>query len=352
MGWFDQEHHSPIRGRGTPVNPPNRWEPLYYEQDPTDGAPQTRFFKDPSRSILSYNESPDVGFEVSLNPYRGCEHGCIYCYARPTHEYLGFSCGLDFETKILVKEKAPELLRRELSSPRWKPQAIALSGVTDPYQPIERHLKLTRRCLKVLVEFCNPVVVVTKSALVTRDLDFLQELARYGASAVFLSVTTLRGELSRTLEPRAPQPSLRLAAIETLAKAGVPVGVLIAPVIPGLTDQEIPSILKVASRAGARFAGYGLLRLPHGVGTLFEHWLAQYLPERKGKVLSRLRSLYGGRLSDARFGVRRKGQGNFAEQIEMLFFLSCRREGLKERGPKLSSASFRKPSGVQLLLFE
>jgi DNA repair photolyase len=351
------EHLSPKHGRGAPANPPNRFEPLWYSHDPEgsdpeDPAIETQFFKDTSRSIISYNDSPDVGFDASINPYRGCEHGCIYCYARPTHEYLGFSAGLDFESRILVKEDAPALLRRELSSRRWKPQVLAISGVTDPYQPIERRLQLTRRCLQVLVDFRNPVVIITKNHLVTRDADLLGELARHGAARVFLSVTTLDGRLQRVLEPRASHPSRRLAAIEALSQAGVPTGVLVAPVIPGLTDHELPSVVAAAAQAGARSAGYVTVRLPHGVGPLFEQWLTQHFPERKEKVLQRIRAIRGGKLNDPRFSSRMRGEGLFAEQIESLFALACRKAGIDGRGPSLSSAAFRVPSNAQLSLFE
>ncbi|MBI2881116.1 MAG: PA0069 family radical SAM protein [Candidatus Tectomicrobia bacterium] len=345
-----------VRGRGAGENPPNRFESLSYdwERDETNlevPAPGTCFFKDSTRSILSCNESPDVGFEASLNPYRGCEHGCVYCYARPTHEYLGFSAGLDFETKILVKEDAPGLLRKALSSPRWRPQVVAMSGVTDPYQPVERRLALTRRCLEVFLGFRNPVVIVTKSHLVTRDIDLLAGLARCQAAAVYLSVTTLDGRLSRIMEPRASRPARRLAAIEALARAGVPVGVLVAPVIPGLTDHEIPSIVAASARAGARFAGYVELRLPYGVGGIFERWLARHLPEAKEKVLNRVRAIRGGRLNDPRFGHRMRGSGVFAEQTAALFRVACRRAGVEGRCPALSTAAFRRPCGDQLSLF-
>jgi DNA repair photolyase len=351
------EHPAPQRGRGAPVNPPNRFEPLWYSRDPEwsdpeDPALDTQFFKDTSRSIISYNDSPDVGFDASINPYRGCEHGCVYCYARPTHEYLGFSAGLDFESRILVKADAPELLHRELSSPRWKPQALAISGVTDPYQPIERHLQLTRRCLRVLADFRNPVVIITKNHLVTRDADVLGDLARYDAACVFLSVTTLDGSLCRVMEPRASHPTRRLTAIETLSQAGVPTGVLVAPVVPGLTEHELPSIIAAAVRAGARSAGYVTLRLPHGVGPLFEQWLAQHVPDRKDKVLHRILAIRGGKLNDPRFSSRMRGEGIFADQIRSLFALACRKAGLDGRGPRLSTAAFRVPSEAQLSLFD
>lgn len=353
-----KEDQALMRGRGAAGNPPNRFEKVRYEDDrdwtdPEDPAPATQFLKDPSRSIITYNDSPDVGFDASLNPYRGCEHGCIYCYARPTHEYLGFSAGLDFETRILVKEDGPELLRRELSSPNWKPQVVAISGVTDPYQPVERRLGLTRRCLEVLVEFRNPFVVVTKNHLVTRDLDVLQEMARFEGTAVFLSITTLDSSLARIMEPRTSQPPRRLAAIEALTQAGVPAGVMVAPVIPGLTDHELPSIIMAAVRAGARFAGYVPLRLPHGVGPLFEQWLTQHAPARKDKVLNRVRAIRGGRLNDSRFGSRMKGEGIFAKQIAAMFALACRKADIDGRNPNLSTAAFRRPvSTAQLSLFE
>lgn len=346
-----------VRGRGATENPPNRFETLAYVRDPEDTdpdapAPQTQFLKDPSRSLITYNESPDVGFEASINPYRGCEHGCIYCYARPTHEYLGLSAGLDFETKILVKEDAPELLRGELSSPRWTPQPLAISGVTDPYQPVERRLELTRRCLAVLAEFRNPVVIITKNHLITRDLDLLAKLARHRAAAVYLSVTTLDASLARTMEPRTSQPARRLAAIEALAEAGVPTGVLVAPVIPGLTDQEMPTIIATAAKAGARFAGYVLLRLPHAVAPLLDAWLTQHLPGKKSRVLNRIRAMRGGRLNDPRFGSRMKGEGIFAEQIAGLFSLACRKARIGERDLCLSTAAFRRPTLAQPSLFE
>lgn len=348
-----------IRGRGASWNPPNRFEPLALERaawlEPGDPLPRTQFLRDASRTILARNDSPDVPFEVSINPYRGCEHGCVYCYARPWHEYLGFSAGLDFETRILVKEDAPELLRKALSSPRWDPKPIAISGVTDPYQPVERRLKLTRRCLEVLAEFRNPVCVVTKNHLVTRDTDLLAELARHGAASVALSVTTLENRLQRVMEPRTSIPARRLAAIEELSRAGIPVSVMVAPVIPGLTDHEMPKILEAAAQAGATSAGYIVLRLPYAVAPLFETWLEQHFPERKEKVLNRIRALRGGRLYDAHFGVRKKGEGVFAEQLARVFEVTCRRLGLNPGQRQLSTAAFRRPSSpgqVQLGLFD
>jgi DNA repair photolyase len=349
-------HELPIHGRGASANPANRFEPLHYEPDPGLGpdqgpTPATQFFKDATCSIIATNDSPDVGFEASINPYRGCEHGCVYCYARPYHEYIGLSAGLDFETKILVKEDAPSLLRKELASPKWQPQVLGISGVTDPYQPVERRLRLTRRCLEVLVEFRNPVAIITKNHLVTRDADLLAELAKHHGAVVYVSITTLDAELARQLEPRASAPTGRLAAVRELAAAGVPVGVLTAPVIPGLTDHEIPALLSAARQAGARFAGHVVLRLPYGVRELFENWLEQHYPERKEKVLSRIRAVRGGRLNDARFGSRMRGEGEIADMIHQIFNLARRNLGLDGR-PKLSTDVFRRPEETPRSLFE
>ena len=338
---MSEESPDNVRGRGAAHDPANRFEPIEVEwDDPAERDLRTRYLRDASRTVIATNQSPDVGFDASLNPYRGCEHGCIYCYARPTHEYLGFSAGLDFETRILVKEEAPELLERELRSPGWKPQVLALSGVTDPYQPVERRLELTRHCLAVLARHRNPVVVVTKNALVRRDVDHLAELARHRAAAVFLSVTTLHSELTRVMEPRTSVPRLRLEAIRELAEAGVPVGVLVAPVVPGLTDHEIPEILAAAADAGATHARFVLLRLPGAVEGLFLDWLDRHFPDRKGKVLSRLRSLRGGELSESAFGKRMRGEGVFADQIRGLFATACRRHGLETSHLELSADSF------------
>jgi DNA repair photolyase len=503
--------------RGAAENPAGRFERLRTLPDPEldpppaddDGEPPpvpTLYLRDPTRTLLAHNESPDLGFDTSLNPYRGCEHGCSYClepdtpvlhadfqwrplgevrggdeligfdefpapgrtrklrpavvqavwwsrkptlrlvtrhaeivttaehrwlhatgsgwscthrlspgqklsrqltspstptagepasvfgrtpflepepieaiergprrdvvdiqtstgtfyaaglathncYARPTHEYLGFSAGLDFETRILVKEDAPELLRRALSAPSWQPRVVALSGVTDAYQPVEAKLRLTRRCLEVFAEFRNPVAVVTKSALVARDADLLGELARHGAASVHVSLTTLDDGLRRALEPRASSPRRRLQAIETLARAGVPVGVMCAPVIPGLNDAEIPAILEAAAAAGACRAAHVMLRLPHGTADLFDAWLARHRPERRARVMARVREVRGGRTNDPRFHSRMRGEGVYAEQIHALFELARRRAGLAGERPPLSAAAFRRPGQAQLALF-
>src|SRR6201993_2471318 len=287
------QSRSAIRGRGASWSPANRFERLHVDLtdadvvdigSETENTPRrpTQYFRDGTRTIITRNTSPDVGFETSLNPYRGCEHGCIYCYARPTHEYLGFSAGLDFESKIMVKTKAPELLRAELESPRWHPQTLVMSGVTDPYQPIERKLRITRGCLEVLAKFRNPVAIITKNHLVTRDVDLLCELAAHDAVAVNISVTSLDPKLQKVLEPRTSSPQARLDAIRQLRSAGIPTGVMVAPIIPGLTDHEVPKILEACAKAGAQFAAYTIVRLPWAVAPLFEHWLDEHFPDPKG----------------------------------------------------------------------
>jgi DNA repair photolyase len=339
-----------IHGRGTGANPPGRFEKIECVPDPDlmdlpeedRPSPKTHFLRDTTRTAITENDSPDVGFSFSVNPYRGCEHGCIYCYARPTHEFLGFSAGLDFETRILVKTDVARLLREELSHKRWNPAVIAMSGVTDCYQPAERQFKLTRACLEVLAEFRNPVAIITKSHLVTRDIDVLGELARANAAAVNVSVTSLDDDLAAALEPRAARPRHRLDAISRLAEAGIPVGVMVAPVIPGLTDHEMPSILRAAKDAGAQWAHFVTVRLPYGVKDLVERWLEEHRPERKDKVLGRVRETRGGKLNDPRFGSRMKGEGVYAEQLRQVFQLHARRLGLDGGGPDLSTAGFQR----------
>ena len=344
-----------MKGRGASWNPQNRFEVLEYIRDEEaeldESAPRTIYLRDPTRTIIATNDSPDVGFEASINPYRGCEHGCIYCFARPTHEYLGMSAGLDFEQKILVKEDAPELLREELNAKSWEPKTIAISGVTDPYQPIERKLEITRGCLEVLAEFRNPVGIITKNQLVTRDIDILKELARFNAVRVFVSVTTLDPKLANIMEPRTSTPELRLGAVEALASAGIPVGVMVAPVVPAITEHEMPSILKAAKGAGARWAGMVVLRLPWAVAPLFERWLEEQFPDRKEKVLNRIRDLRGGKLYDSQWGVRGRGEGVFAEQMRAMFDVTCRKLGLNEDEREMSTDSFRRVT-AQRVLFE
>lgn len=345
-----------LRARGVSQNPPNRFENHRYDPDPEyleirKPVVPTEIFPDHSRSIIAFNDSPDVGFDASINPYRGCEHGCVYCYARPSHEYLGFSSGLDFETKIMVKEDAPELLEKELSYPKWRPQVIAVSGNTDAYQPVERNFELTRRCLQVLEKFRNPAVIVTKSNLVCRDTELLKDLSAFNGIAVFISITTLNEKLARKLEPRAPHPSVRLETVRTLANAGIPTGVLVAPVIPGLTDHEMSAIITASVQAGAQFAGYVVLRLPYAIKDIFETWMVKNFPHRKNKVLNRVREMRNGNLNDSRFRIRMKGEGVFSDQINALFTTSCKKMGILGNFPNLSTRDFRNPKNQQLQLF-
>jgi DNA repair photolyase len=339
--------------RGAVENPKNRFDRLEYALEPQEeeALVRTQIIEDDSQSIITSNDSPDVPFTHSLNPYRGCEHGCPYCFARPTHEYLGFSAGLDFESKIVVKRRAPELLRAELSSPKWTPRPLALSGVTDCYQPLERRLELTRRCVAVLAEFLNPVSVITKNHLVTRDIDLYRELAAHRAVRVFISITTLDARLAKKLEPRASPPLRRLKAVEELSAAGIPVCVLMAPCIPGLNDHEMLNIFTAAANAGAADAGYTALRLPGAVAGIFEQWLERHFPDRKEKILGRVRAMRGGRLNDPRFGSRMRGAGFYAEQMEAMYRVARKAAGLGERAEiaELSTASFRAP-GQQLNL--
>jgi DNA repair photolyase len=321
------------------------------EESTTDRQIPTEFFVDSTRSILARNDSPDIPFRYSINPYRGCEHGCIYCYARPSHEYLGFSAGTDFESKILVKPDAPALLEQAFERKSWRPQVVAFSGNTDPYQPAERQLELTRRCLEVFLKFRNPISVITKNFLVARDIDILQQLAALDLVHVHISITTNNSELARVMEPRTSAPARRLEAVEKLAAGGIPTGVNVAPVIPGLTDEEMPAILRAAAARGAKTAAYILVRLPGAVEPLFVEWLKRALPLRASKILSRLREVRGGRMSDSRFGSRMSGEGKLAESIQDLFRLTCRRYHLNEQEIELSTRHFTRPSARQPGLF-
>jgi DNA repair photolyase len=352
------------KGRGSQINPPNRFGGTHHEIDlalveddeeylESLKNVRTEYIPDQTRSIVAENKSPDVGFRFSINAYRGCMHGCSYCYARPTHEFLGFNAGLDFETKILVKEAAPELFREFLGREGWQPEPIAMSGVTDCYQPAERRFQLTRGCLEVAWEARQPMGIVTKNALILRDLDLLRDMASESLVGVFVSVTTLDAELARTMEPRTSKPEIRLRAIRALADAGVPVGVLVAPIIPGLNDAEIPAILAAAKDAGARGAGYVLLRLPMTVEPVFREWLARAQPGRRDRVEGRLRSVRGGKLNDAEFGTRMVGSGELARQIADLFRLFKAKHGLDRGLPPLDVSRFRppRPTSGQLRLF-
>lgn len=351
-----REFRKDIRGRGASSNTSNRFDSLKYEAEPQDfdnyleeekPLLRTEVLKDTTRKIITQNDSPDIGFRFSVNPYRGCEHGCAYCYARPTHEFLGLSAGLDFESKIFIKEDAPALLEKELMKKSWQPEVIALSGVTDCYQPLERQYGLTRACLEVLARFQNPALIITKNHLVTRDIDILQKLAAVEGILVFISITTLDPEVARKMEPRTSHPRARLKAIEELHHAGIPVGVNVAPIIPGLTDHEMPQILKAAAEAGARSAGFTPVRLPLAVRPLFEEWLEVNFPLRKEKVLSSIKDIRGGKLNDANFGSRMRGEGARADQLSQMFHLYIRKYGLDQKDFHLRADHFHRP-GDQL----
>jgi len=348
------------RGRGTVSNAVGRYEPLARVafDDGWQGLDELPPFKttvtvDATRKIIARNDSPDISFDRSINPYRGCEHGCVYCFARPTHAYLGLSPGLDFESKLFMKPNAPELLERELAAPSYVPKIIAIGTNTDPYQPIERRYQIMRRILEVLERAGHPVGIVTKSALVLRDLDILTRMAKRDLVKVAISVTTLDPKLARIMEPRAAAPTRRLAAIAGLRAQNIPVGVMAAPMIPGLNDAELESILEAAAKAGAQSAGYTLLRLPHELAALFTDWLHTHLPERAAHVLSLIRQSRAGALNDSRFHERFKGSGPFAELLHQRFARAVKQLGL-ERMETLDTSCFavpRGPGAAQMSLF-
>jgi len=349
------------RGRGAPSNPDGRFE-KHTRQDIDDGwgsadasapAIRTTVTTESARHIISRNESPDIPFDQSINPYRGCEHGCVYCYARPSHSYLGLSAGLDFESRLFAKPEAPTLLRRELAAPGYRVSPIALGSNTDPYQPIERRLRITRGILEILAVHRHPLTITTKSSLVERDIDLLSDLARDRLVAVFVSITSLDRRLARHLEPRAAAPQRRLETIARLANVGVPVGIMVAPVIPALTDESMETVLAHAATAGAKQAGYILLRLPHEVAPLFRQWLDLHYPDRAEHVMSLVRQSRGGRDNDSAFGTRMRGQGPYATMLAQRFDLACRRAGLNAERFNLDHSGFRPPNdGAQLNLFE
>ena len=346
-----------VRGRGAAVNMAGRFERQARSlfDDGWDGLEdlpplRTEVFLETPKTIITRNESPDISFDRSINPYRGCEHGCSYCYARPSHAYMGLSPGLDFETRLFAKTNAAELLRAELSAEGYVPRTIALGANTDPYQPIERTYRITRQVLEVLSAFGHPAGIVTKSALVTRDIDILKPMAERGLVKVAVSITTLDAGLARAMEPRAP--AKRLMALEKLANAGIPAAVMVAPVIPAVNDSEIEAILKAASAAGAGEAGYVMLRLPLEVREVFTGWLEERLPDRAARVLSLVKSVRGGKANDSTFGRRMTGTGPYAWAIGRRFELACQRLGLNRARLKLSAGAFRPPprAGGQLTL--
>ncbi len=341
------------RGRGAAVNPAGRFESFVPElfDDGWDSladlpALKTEVFTETPKTIITRNDSPDISFDRSINPYRGCEHGCVYCYARPSHAYMGLSPGRDFESKIFAKPNAAALLREELTATNYTPRTIALGANTDCYQPIERTHRITRGVIEVLAEFKHPFGIVTKSALVLRDLDLLAPLAAQGLVKVAVSVTTLDAKLARSMEPRASTPTKRIATIEALSKAGIPVVVMMGPVIPGLNDSEIETVLKAARNAGAREAGYTMLRLPHEVKEIFKDWLEREHPDKAGKVMSLVRSVRGGRENEPEFGTRMVGSGPYAWQVGRRFQLACQRLGLNIDRVKLRNDLFARPIAV------
>lgn len=332
--------------RPRPVsNPPNPWSPTTIDWLGEPPAARPEVHEDATREILSRNDSPDVGFRWSVNPYRGCGHACAYCYARPTHEYLGFGAGTDFEARLVAKLRAPALLRAAFERPSWRGERVAFSGATDCYQPLEASLRLTRGCLEVCAAYRNPVSIVTKGALVERDLDLLARLAREARASVLVSIPFLDAARARALEPGAPAPARRLETVRRVAAAGVPVGVLVAPVVPGLGDEEVPAILDAAAGAGARSAAWLLLRLPGSAREVFEQRLRAALPDRADRVLRLLRECHGGEACDARLGRRRRGRGPYAAALAALFDAAARRAGLAEVGDEpVEPATFRRPT--------
>ena len=351
-----------LKGRGAQLNPKNRFEKLHIEDIsdneitfdddfPSINKIPTAYYKDDSRTVIAKNDSYDVGFDYSFNPYRGCEHGCIYCYSRPTHEFLGFSSGIDFETKIMIKENAPALLEKEFRKKSYKPDLIMFSGNTDCYQPVERKLKLTRESLKVCLKYRNPVSIITKNALIQRDIDIIKQLAELNLVSVTLSITTLHKVLAHKMEPRTSSPEMRLTTIEEFAKNNIPVGVNIAPIIPGLNDKEIPNILKESASRGAIHAGKIMLRLPYSVKELFIEWLEREFPEKAKKIINSIKEIRGGKLNSSGRFKRFTGEGELAEAIHKLFHITCKKYGLNAERQSLSTEKFIRHNSTQLEFF-
>lgn len=345
----------PVRGRGAGLNPKSRFDDLRLHvlgehldeqarEHPSGVQVRTQVFEDDTRAVLNRVDVPDIHFRWTVNPYRGCEHGCIYCYARPGHEYFGLSCGLDFETKVFAKPRAATLLRDALAKPSWEGEGIVMSGVTDPYQPIEPQLRITRACLEVLADCRQPVSLITKNKLITRDIDLLSELASHGAVHAAISITSLDNSFSSKLEPRASSPRERLEAVRALSQAGIPVSVMTAPIIPGLNDREIPAILEAAAEAGAQRAGWVMLRLPYQIKDLFLEWLKRHVPDRAAHVESLIRQVRGGNLYDADLHTRMRGTGAIADQIAQMHKVYCKRFGLDKEFTELNRNAFRRPA--------
>jgi len=350
------------KGRGAQSNPKNRFEKLYLEEleedyeyfDDNEGGLkkiETIFYKDDSKSVISKNDSYDLDFNYSFNPYRGCEHGCVYCYARPTHEYLGFSSGTDFETKIIIKENAAYLLENEFNKKSYKPEVIMFSGNTDCYQPVERKLQITRRALKICLDYRNPVSIVTKNSLIERDIDILKELARLNLVSVLMSITTLDKKITGSMEPRTSTPERRLKTIKKLSENKIPSGVNLAPIIPGLNDEEIPVILKEVASHGGILARHSMIRLPYSVKEIFIEWIKNEFPERSSKILNKIREIHGGKLNENEFGKRFTGEGKLAGTINNLFEIACNKYHLNEERTRLNVNSFRRIKNNQFEIF-
>ncbi|WP_339866556.1 PA0069 family radical SAM protein [uncultured Algoriphagus sp.] len=344
-----------FKGRGSQIKPVNKFLKNRYVSEHIEGideplieSPQTKVFHEHSKTIVNKVTSPDVGMIYSLNPYQGCEHGCSYCYARNTHEYYGFDAGLDFESKIIVKENAAQLLEKLLLSPKWQPAPISLSGNTDCYQPLERKKEMTRSLLKVFARYRHPVGMITKNSLILRDLDLLKDLAEDRLIKVYISITTLEENVRRAMEPRTASAAKRLQTIEELSKAGVPVGVMCAPIIPGLTDHEVPAILKAAADHGALMAGMTIVRLNGSVGQIFEDWIYKNFPDRAPKVIAQIKSVHGGQLNDSDFGRRMRGEGKVAEMINQLFKTSQRKYFAGRTMPEYDLSKFRRGGNLNL----
>lgn len=346
------------KGRGAQFNPKNKFLKGEYVQEHVEGIDdweqehrETQFVYDDSKTIVNKVTSPDVGMLWSANPYQGCEHGCVYCYARNTHEYWGYSAGLDFESRIVVKRNAPALLRKFFDNKNWEPATLSLSGNTDCYQPIERKLKITRALLEICLEYRNPVGIITKNALVLRDMDIIQEMAKMNLIRVFTSITSLDEDLRKVMEPRTASYRGRLKVVETLSNAGVPTGIMNAPLIPGLNDMHMHDVLKAASESGAQWAGYTVVRLNGAVGGIFKDWLHKSFPDRADKVWHQIAECHEGNVNDSRWGNRIVGDGKFAELIKSQFDIYCKKYHLNETKPELNTADFRRVKNKQMSLF-
>ena len=346
------------KGRGAQFNPKNKFLKGEYVQEHPEGIDdweqekrQTEYILDESRTLVNNVTSPDVGIMYSANPYQGCEHGCIYCYARNSHEYWGYSAGVDFESRIVVKKNAPALLRKFFDNKNWVPATISLSGNTDCYQPIERKMRITRQLLEICLDYRNPVGILTKNALVLRDMDIIQELAKKNLVRVMTSITSLDEDLRKVMEPRTASYRSRLKVVETLSKAGVPTGIMNAPLIPGLNDMHMHDVLKAASEAGAKWAGYTVVRLNGAIGGIFKDWLWKAFPDRAEKVWHQICECHEGKVNDSRWGNRIVGDGKFAELIKTQFHIYCKKYGLNETEKTLNTSDFRRPVVGQMRLF-